>query len=136
MAITASITTIPSSGTISPNQKLKGVVTVTNGNATPVEVLGVDFYAARTGQTTNSTSSVNPVEVQFSGRGNVQNALLAPNGGTTNLSFDVIFFAPRQGSTLTNPATVVYDVGASVYTSDGSATNATVQTLTITAPST
>lgn len=136
MAITATVTTVPSSGTLSPNQKLTGQVAIANGNSTPVQVLSVNVWAARTGQTDNKNAmNLGTNEVRLMYPGQVQNPLVIANSGTTYVPFDVIFYAPRQGATLTNAASQQYDIGATVYTSDGSVTNATVQTVTITAPS-
>lgn len=135
MAITATVTTIPNSGTISPGQRLKGVVQVANGNSTPVEVLSVNVWAARTGQTDNKNAANLPVEVPIPATPNMNQARLVNNSGNSYFPFEVTFYAPRQGATLTNAATQQYDIGALVVTSDGSVTNATVQTVTITAPS-
>jgi|SRR5712664_1523454 len=136
MAITAAVTTIPGSGTISNNQKLKGVVAVTNGNATPVEVIEVSLWAARTGKTDGGNAENSNTEVYLPPLPSIGMSRLINNSATNNYTFDIVFFAPRQGATLTNAATQQYDIGATVYTSDGSATAASVQTVTITALST
>jgi hypothetical protein len=54
--------------------------------------------------------------------------------GSTAFTYDVIPFAPTSGYGLAMPASQVYDVGATVYTSDGSVTDATSTTLTASDP--
>lgn len=146
MAITASIAM--SSATIKTLQKSTATITVSNSGGSTVYVTAVEPYATVTSATPTTTA------VQL-GRPNTGPGmtLSVAASGTLALPFDVVPMAPNVnvydsnpwpsagvgGVAITplqpesNPAQIVYDIGAFVYTSDGSATKATTATLTVNA---
>lgn len=147
MAITAAIAL--SSSTVNTYQKTTATCTVTNTGGTAVSVTGIQPWAARTGA--NATSVAVQLGQPFTGPGATLS--VAGSSGTLAMTWDAIPMAPQVANYTTNPfpsagvggnaitplppiaepQQQLYDLGATVYTSDGSVTNATVATLTVNA---
>ena len=128
MAITAAMTL--SSATATAEQQVTATCTVTNTGANAVSVTAIVPTAPPTGVTNGSTAMAlgNPpigpgLAVSVPG-----------SSGTLALSWGVIAHAPSSGYGLAEPASQIYDIGALVYTSDGSVTSATTTTLTVSNP--
>lgn len=129
MAISATIAL--SSSTSLSTQKVTATITVTNSGAADVLVSAVAPKAVPSGLTTQSIAlslGVCPIGGAF-------NSTVAASS-TLKLSFPVVAHAPITPSpgTLTNPTSQAYSIGALIYTSDGSITDATPSTLTVTEP--
>jgi hypothetical protein len=127
MAITASIALGDSSA--SPGQRVGVVLTVSNSGGSAVTVTAVTPMMSPSGSTKESVA------------GNSGTVPLGPGmtvsvaaSGSTTFAYQVVAFAPQPGGLLANPASYVYDIGATVYTSDGAITDATSAELTVTAP--
>lgn len=125
MAITATIAV--SSATAKNEQRVGVACTVSNSGSSAVNVTAIVPKMVVNG-TTPQTCSV---------------ALGAPNtgpgmtvsvaaSGSTIFYWDVLAHAPQSGYGLAEAASVVYSVGATIYTSDGSITAATATTVTVT----
>lgn len=132
MAITAAMTL--SSATASPGQAVHATCTVTNSGGSSVNVTGIQPILVPTTLTMQSVSGA----LGMPPIGPGMTVAVAGSSGTLALGWDVIAHAPTPGHVTTpnpaNPTSYVYDVGATVYTSDGSITAATTTTLTVTAP--
>lgn len=127
MAITAAITL--SSATCAAEQKVTATCTVSNSGGAAVNVTAINPLLTPTGATQRSVSAaigVPPIGGAFT--------VSVAASGSTAFNFDVVPHAPSSGYGNAEPASLVYDVGAVVYTSDGSLTNATTTTLTVTYP--
>lgn len=127
MAITAAIAL--SAATCTAEQPIGVVCTVTNGNASSVDVMSVTptmTPASATKQSVSSAQGLSPVGPGMT--------VAVAASGTLALAWTVVPHAPAAGGGLANPASHVYDVGALVYTSDGSITAATIATLTVSNP--
>lgn len=128
MAITAEIAL--SSATCKAEQKVTATVTVSNSGAATVYVTGIYGTVTPTGATNGSVAAV----VGGVPLGGAFTSSVAASGSTT-FSFDVCPHAPNTSyGILAEPASYVYDVGAVVYTSDGSITSPTATTLTVAYP--
>jgi hypothetical protein len=57
---------------------------------------------------------------------------VAGSNGERIFAYDILAHTPTSGYGLAMPAEQVFDVGATVYTSDGAVTDATSTTLTVT----
>lgn len=147
MAITAAI--VMSSATVNTYQKSTATLTVTNSGGSAISVTGIAPWVSRT---TAATQVGVPVAVgqPFIGPGST---LSVSASGTLNFTWDVVPMAPQVANYTSNPfpsagvggvaitplppeamaQQLVYDVGATVYTADGSVTNATTATLTVNA---
>ncbi len=128
MAITAAITITDS--TLDPAQPATATCTITNSGATAVNVLSVVPYAVPTTgsvQTISMALGVPPL-------GPGMTVAVAGSSGTLAVPFGVVAHAPQSGAGLGNPTRSTIDIGATVSTSDGSVVAATVQTVTVTAP--
>lgn len=127
MAITA--TTALSSATAKSGQVVTATVTVTNSGGAAVSVLGMQPTAPINGATAGSTSIA--LGVPPLGPGMTTSVAAS---GTLALSFGVVAHEPTTSEGLAETASVVYSIGATIYTSDGSVTAATPTTLTVTNP--
>lgn len=130
MAITAAMTL--SSSTVKSEQVVTATCTITNSGSTAVNVVAIAPSVAPTGGTRQDVaamSGIPPVGGAFP-------TSVAGSSGTLAVSWPVVAHAPvasyGQGA---EPSSFLYDVGATVYTSDGSLTTATVATLTVNYPS-
>lgn len=128
MAITAAMTV--SSATCTAGQTVTATCTVTNSGASAVTVLGVMPIAPPHSATNGSTA----VALGRPPLGPGMTTSVAGSNGTLALSWGVIPHAPASGEGWEEPASQVYDLGAIVYTSDGSVTAATTTTLTVSSP--
>lgn len=148
MAITAAI--VMSSSTVNTYQKSTATLTVTNSGGSAISVTGIAPWVSRTTAPTQVGVPVN-VGQPFIGPGSTLS--VAGSSGTLNFTWDVLPMAPQVANYTTNPfpsagvggnaitplppeamaQQLVYDVGATVYTADGSVTNATTATLTVNA---
>ena len=133
MACTAAIT-LSTAATDMP-RTINAICTITNLAASAVRVTWIQPYVVVTGTTPTSTSTASG----FPNIGPGMNVTVpASGGGTLALSYPVSFFAPiPSGFTfaaqVTTPPSVIYDVGAICYFSDGTSCVATVANFTGTA---
>lgn len=127
MAITASIAL--SASTLVSGQKTTATLTVSNSGAAAVLVTGIDPVATINGATTESVA-VAVGQFMFGGPFNQSVAA----SGTTNFVADFVPLAPTTSYGLAAPASLVYSIGATVSTNDGSVTAATPATVTVTNP--
>lgn len=147
MAITAAIVATPS--TANTLQKVACALTVTNSGTPTVYVTGVAPFAEKSGATQGSV----PVQVGMPNLGPGMPTAVAGSSGTLVINFDVVPMAPNVAVYNSNPfpsagvggvaitplqpesqpVQQLYDIGATVYTSDGSVTAATVATVTVNA---
>lgn len=128
MAITATVAL--SSATAKAEQSVAATVTISNSGAATVYALNIVPTAPING-TTPATTSV-ALGAPPLGPGTTT-AITA--SGTLAVTFPVLAHAPTTNTT--NPAvpsSLVYSIGATVYTSDGAITVATPATLTVTNP--
>lgn len=125
MAITASVAL--SSATAKPEQKVAVALTVSNSGGSAVNVTGIIPLMGPAGSTKETTS----VALGKPALGPGMPVSVAAAGSTV-FAYDIIAHSPTSGYGLAMPAEQVYDVGATVYTSDGSITDATSTTLTVT----
>lgn len=128
MAITATVAL--SSATAKSGQPVTATVTVSNSGGASVNVLNVTPTAPINGLTPRTTSvALGAVPL---GPGTT---VAVAASGTLDLSWQVRAHAPTTDTD--NPAvpsSLVYSIGATIYTSDGSITVATPTTLTVTNP--
>lgn len=128
MAVTAAMTV--SSATAKHGQKVTCTCTVTNSGTPSLNVTAITPVVCPTGALDRHVA------------GAVGRPPLLPNqpvdvpgsSGTRAFSWDVILHAPTATRTddPAQPSSLVYDVGATVTTSDGSITTATTTTITVT----
>lgn len=131
MAITAAITL--SSSTATAGQKVAATCTVTNSGSTSVNVISVTPKLPAHSGTAGSTSAALGQPPLLPG----MTTAVAGSNGTLALTFDVIAHAPVTSYNVgAEPSSFAYDVGATVYTSDGAITEATTATLTVSYPAT
>jgi hypothetical protein len=128
MAITATVAL--SDATVTAEMATTATVTVSNSGAASVNVLSVTPTAPIDGLTARTTAvALGAVPL---GPGST---VAVAASGTLDLSFPVVAHAPTTDTS--NPATpssLVYSIGATIYTSDGAITVATPTTLTVTNP--
>jgi hypothetical protein len=130
LAITAAITL--SSSTVKSEQLVTATCTVTNTGATAVNVTAVAPSIVPTGQTPQSVAAMAGMPAV----GGAFPTQVPGSSGTLAISWPVVCHAPVTSYNSTaEPSSVQYDIGGIVYTSDGSATAATVATLTVNYPS-
>src|SRR3954469_6374889 len=127
MAITASVAL--SSATATTGQRIAVALTVSNSGASAVTVTGIRPMMSPQ----NSTKETTAVAQGLAPLGPGMTVSVAASGSTT-FAYDVVPFSPTSGYGLAMPSSQVYDVGATVYTSDGSVTDATSATLTASDP--
>jgi hypothetical protein len=127
MAITAAITL--SSATVTAGQKVTATCTVSNSGGSAVTVTAIRPMLSPQNSTSENTSGAQGTVPLGPG---MTTSVAA--SGSTAFTYDVIPFAPTSGYGLAMPASQVYDVGATVYTSDGAVTDATSTTLTAADP--
>jgi len=128
MAITATVAL--SSATAPAEQSVAATVTVSNSGGATVYVLNVVPTAPINGTTQNATSVALGMPPLGPG---VTTAVAA--SGTLAITFPVRAHAPTTNTTNPAvPASLVYSIGATIYTSDGAITVATPTTLTVTNP--
>ncbi len=127
MAITATIAL--SSSTIKSAQKTTATLTVSNSGGADVLVTGIQTLCMPSGQTVQSVAASSGVPPW--GGGFPQTVAAS---GSTNFSWDVVPHAPTTSAGLAQGASYAYDIGAVVYTNDGSVTSPTVATVTVTNP--
>lgn len=129
MAISAAITL--SSATAMAEQAVAATCTVTNSGGAAVYVLDIVPTAPINGTTPATTS----VALGKPPLGPGVTTSVAGSNGTLAVTWPVMGHAPTTNTT--NPAvpsSLVYSIGATVYTSDGAITVATPATLTVTNP--
>lgn len=129
MAITAAITI--SDATTVPGQVVTATCTVTNSGSSSVNVVGIKAKAMPTSGTVTTVA----VAVGEPPIGPGATVAVAGSNGTLALPFGVVGHAPTSGFGLSMPSSYVYDIGATVYTSDGAITEASTTTLTVSSPS-
>lgn len=128
MAVTASIALSSSSATVQTQAKTTATLTVSNGNSAAITVLGIQPVVQISGTLIRAvgancgTPATGP---------SYQTPIAA--SGTGTYTFDVEMFAPESKGYTGNPASIAYDIGANVLSSDGSYIAATVATFTLTA---
>lgn len=129
MSISAAITL--SSATAKSEQPVTATCTVTNTGSVAVNVTAIVPSITPHSATYQSVAA----NAGMPGVGGAFATSVPGSSGTLAITFPVVAHAP--GSTYQNaePSSFVYDVGATVYTSDGSATAATTTTLTVSPPS-
>lgn len=128
MAITATVAL--SSATAKAEQSVAATVTVSNSGSATVYVLDIIPIAPINGTTQIATAVALGKPPLGPG---VTTAVTA--SGTLAVTFPVLAHAPTTNTP--NPAvpsSLVYSIGATVYTSDGAITVATPTTLTVTNP--
>lgn len=128
MAITA--TTAISSATAKPGQRRAVTITITNSGGSSVNVTGCVPTMKPTGATLGSAGGA----LGMPNLGPGMTVAVAGSNGTLKLNWDVVAHSPSSGEGLAAPAEQVYDVGATVYTSDGAITVADTTTLTVSSP--
>lgn len=147
MAITAAITM--GSATSKALQKTAASLVITNTGASAVSVTNVVPYVTVSGLTPRQTD----VNLGLPPIGPGMPVSVPGSSGTLTMSFDVVPLEPHIPTYGTNPfpssgpgmpsgvtplppiaepQSIVYAVGATVYTSDGSVTTATTGSLTVT----
>lgn len=149
MAISAAIVLTPSSLSSTAGVQSSAALTVTNSGTSAVNVTGVVPFAEPHGGTTGSVS----VLVGQPNIGPGMPTSVPGSSGTLVITFPVVANAPQvanyknnpfpsagQGGAAITPLPPIampqsqsYDIGATVYTSDGSVTAATTAQLTVTA---
>lgn len=127
MAITATV--VVSDATIALGQTITATVTVANSGGADVTVTGFQPTATPAGLKSQAVA----VALGMPAFGGVFNATVAA-GGDADFSFNVTPNAPSTDVGFAMPAQQVYDIGATIYTNDGSITAATTTTLTVDAP--
>ncbi len=127
MAITASVAL--SSATATTGQRVSVALTVSNSGGSAVDVTCIRPMMSPASSTLETTSVAQGTVPLGPG----QTTSVAASGSTV-FAYDVLPFAPTSGYGLAMPASQVYDVGATVYTSDGAVTDATSTTLTVADP--
>jgi len=129
MAITAAITL--SSATCKAEQSVAVTCTVSNSGGAAVSVLNIVPTAPING----TTAEVTTIAKGYPPLGPSQTVSVAASG-STGFTFPVVPHAPtgNGSSTPAEPSSLVYSIGATVYTSDGAITVATPATLTVTNP--
>lgn len=133
MAITAAMTL--SSATSKAEQPVTATCTVTNTGSVAVNVLAIVPTAPIHSGTAGNTA----VSLGMPPIGGAFATSVPGSSGTLAISWPVVAHAPGATSTGSSlpaePASLVYDIGATVYTSDGAVTAATTTTLTVSPPS-
>jgi hypothetical protein len=127
MAITASVAL--SSATATAGQRVAVALTVSNSGGSAVTVTAIRPMMSPA----NSTKETTSVAQGMAPLGPGMTVSVAASGSTV-FSYDIVPFTPTSGYGLAMPASQVYDVGATVYTSDGAVTDATSTTLTASDP--
>jgi hypothetical protein len=130
MAITAAITLSASTVTSNQTPPSQAALTVTNTGANAVLVTGIAPTVVPHGQTPQSVA----VGVGVAAFGGAFAVSVPGSSGTLVFNFPVQAFAPTTTYGLAEPTQYQYDVGATVYTNDGSITAATTATLTVNNP--
>jgi hypothetical protein len=130
VAITASIAL--SSATAKSEQKVTATCTITNSGSGAVNVLSLNPTCTKHSGTSQDTSCALGIAPVGGGW-----AVSVPgSSGTLAIPFDVVAHSPITSYGVgAEPSSLVYDIGAVIYTSDGAITSATVATLTVTSPS-
>lgn len=130
MAITAAIAL--SNASPKSETKVTATCTITNSASTAVNVTSMKPHAAPTGGTRGDTScalGVPPIGGAFP-------VSVPGSSGTLAIAFDVVVHSPISSYGVgAEPSSLAYDIGATIYTSDGSITEATVATVTASTPS-
>lgn len=129
MAITAAMTV--ASATAKAGQRVACTCTVTNSGVGAVNVTAIQPVVTINGQTEQDVAAAAGVP----GLGPGATVTVAGGGGTLAKTWDVVAHAPTTSYGFATPASLVYSVGATVYTSDGSIAAATPATITVTNPS-
>lgn len=114
----------------SPGSTFPVMVTITNSGGSSVNVTSVTPTIVPHGLTTQSVAVSNG-QVLLSPSTTVA---VAGSNGTLALGYSDTIYAPTGGGSDFSDATQQYDVGATIYTSDGSVTAATVKVITSYAP--
>lgn len=127
MAITATIAVNPSTAYI--NQNIGVTLTISNSGGSNVNVLGVSPLAYFTG-TTAADKNAAGVALGMPQIGQYGANVVVPASGSLVLNWNVVFFAPSTRPVYSGGGGT-YDVGAIVYTSDGSVTSPTAATVTV-----
>lgn len=119
MAITAAITLADS--TVDSEQQAQATLTVSNSGGSAVLVTGIQP------KVTPLAASVGIGICAFGGSATQSVAA----GGSTAFYFNLVAHAPQASNPQVSPATFAYVVGATVYCNDGSITEASTATLTV-----
>jgi hypothetical protein len=129
MALTAAITL--SSATCVAEQSVACTCTVSNSGAAAVTVLSITPTAPINGTTQETTSIAKGQPPTGPGM-----TVSVAASGSTAFTWPMVPHAPTTDGTSTpaEPASLVYSIGATVYTSDGAVTVATPATVTVTNP--
>jgi septal ring-binding cell division protein DamX len=127
MAITASVAL--SSATATTGQRVAVALTVSNSGGSAVNVTAIRPMMSPQNSTKETTSVAQGVVALGPGA-----TVSVAASGSTVFAYDIIANTPTSGYGLAMPASQVYDVGATVYTSDGAVTDATSTTLTASDP--
>ncbi len=119
-AISASVSLSPSTTTI--NHPVSVSLAISNTGSSQLTVTNIKITAT---STSNPSSSRLPMALSvFNGGPNAAAITVGPNATTTIPGGQAVFFSPSTGVTGSGSGT--YSVGATVYTSDGSVTAASV----------
>lgn len=127
MAITASVAL--SSATATAGQKVSVALTVSNSGGSAVSVTGIKPMMSPQNSTLESTAGAQGMAPLGPGM-----TVSVAASGSTVFAYDIVPFSPTSGYGLAMPASQVFDIGATVYTSDGAVTDATSTTLTASDP--
>lgn len=122
MAITATITAGPTPALI--NQKINCVVNVANSGGSAVTILAVQPLLKATGSANPPGAACAAGDVDLNSPNNI-----VPAGGSVNVPFGAVFFAPSTGPIGAGSGT--YDISCMVQTSDGSNTSPTAAVVTV-----
>lgn len=116
-ALSAVVSVSPSTSTI--NKPVSVSIAISNTGSSQLTVTNLRVTAT---STSNPTSSRLPAAFSVFNTGPNFSITVGPNATTTIPGGQVIFFSPSTG--ITGSGSGTYSVGATVYTSDGSITNA------------
>lgn len=126
MSKTAAMTL--SSATSKTGQVVTATCTVTNNDGTAINVTSITPTCPVTGGTAGST----PVSLGMPPIGGAFPTAVAASGGTLAVSWPVVGLAPVTSYGINaEQDSLVYDVGATVYLSDGTIVTASTTTLTV-----
>lgn len=127
MAMSASIAV--SSATAKAGQTVNALMSVSNSGAADVLVMGIEPSTVPNGLTAQTCA----VAQGRPALGGAFNQVVAA-GGSATFGWALVFHAPTTSEGLAEPASLVYSVGATLYSNDGSVTEATPATVTVTNP--
>lgn len=130
MAMTATIAL--SNSTTVTGRPVTAILTITNSGTPPVTVNSINPYVQPTSQSAyESNQGIALPSINF---GPSSNSTVNGSNGTLIITWPIVFHGP---STMTatnqylNTGTGTFDVGATIYSSDGSVFKPTVTTVTV-----